>query len=433
MSRIVKVSGGDYRLQVQDGGNIYFDTTGTTSGGSYGTVTILGNLDVKGATTYVESTNTTIKDNVITVNYGLTGATIPSTVFYEGGYEIGRGQEGDAARFMFNEQIKHYDSSTSTEVNGSFVLKTVTSAQAIAGNAGTLSGIQVRSIAGDNSGDLIFDMQGGTKYLAIVNSGGTIGLLGHTISNSAYNYGAANLQPYHIPNVQYLNNYVASTYVAGGGQGIALVYNLQYPLTNNAFVQINATATSQSTFTGYTIGTTLYVTGGVTGTITTGVYISGAGISSGTQITGNLTGVGTSGASTWTINNSQTVASVGSPITILGGIGVINWYSNGTLRAVFNNSGFTQDNVRLNADTITNTSSNNLVLTATNNNVELNAVLNLDDQTWNTPAYTAGKTKLYSSSTIGPGRTGLYITNSTVQVQDELISRKRALLLSILL
>ena len=71
-----------------------------------------------------------------------------------------------------------------------------------------------------------------------------------------------------------------------------------------------------------------------------------------------------------------------------------------------------------------------MILSATTGFVEVNAVLQLDDQT--APTYSASMTKLYSS-TPGPGRTGVYITNSTVQTPDELISRNRAVLLSILL
>jgi len=40
---------------------------------------------------------------------------------------------------------------------------------------------------------------------------------------------------------------------------------------------------------------------------------------------------------------------------------------------------------------------------------------------------------MYSSSVFGPGRTGVYFTNNTITTPDELISRNRAVLLSILL
>ena len=59
-------------------------------------------------------------------------------------------------------------------------------------------------------------------------------------------------------------------------------------------------------FTGSISGTTLSATWG-SGTIAIGQRVSGIGVASGTYITANLTGVGTTGASTWTVSVSQTV------------------------------------------------------------------------------------------------------------------------------
>ena len=115
--------------------------------------------------------------------------------------------------------------------------------------------------------------------------------------------------------------------------------------------------------------------------------------------------------------------------------GIVGYFSTatGTTSGPISASGsgsLTVNNVRIYGDTITDIS-NNLVLTSATGNVEISAVLDLDNQS--TPTYTSGKTKIYSSATIGPGRTGVYVTNSTVQTPDELISRNRAVLLSILL
>ena len=93
------------------------------------------------------------------------------------------------------------------------------------------------------------------------------------------------------------------------------------------------------------------------------------------------------------------------------------------------------DNINIYTNTISNTSlSNNLVLSAVNNAVEINAVLNLDDQSTN---YTSvnGTTQIYSRSsqtTLAqtPGRTGLFFTNQITS--DELVAKNRALLFSIL-
>jgi hypothetical protein len=102
----------------------------------------------------------------------------------------------------------------------------------------------------------------------------------------------------------------------------------------------------------------------------------------------------------------------------------------GTTKAIISSSGLTVNNVNLYNDTVTNVGSNNLKLTATNNNVEINAILNLDDQS-STPSPISGTSKIYSSATAGTGKTGLFFTN--VNNTDELISKNRAVLFSILL
>jgi hypothetical protein len=83
MSRYVNVPNGNYKVSVQTGGTIYLDT-----GIETGTVEISGNLLVKGTTTTVESTITTIRDNIITLNSGETGNGISLS---EAGIEIDRG------------------------------------------------------------------------------------------------------------------------------------------------------------------------------------------------------------------------------------------------------------------------------------------------------------------------------------------------------
>lgn len=101
-----------------------------------------------------------------------------------------------------------------------------------------------------------------------------------------------------------------------------------------------------------------------------------------------------------------------------------------TQKAQISSAGLDVNNVRLAYDTISNTSlSANLILTATNNNVEINGVLNLDDQ-GSTPTAASGKTRLYSTATPGPGKTGLYFKNLTTA--DELVAKNRAVLLSMI-
>lgn len=100
------------------------------------------------------------------------------------------------------------------------------------------------------------------------------------------------------------------------------------------------------------------------------------------------------------------------------------------------------DDLLISNDSIKNVGSNNLELRATNNNIESKGIFNLDAIETLSGSYdinnTLGLTKIYASETEGPGRTGLYFVNNTVYGthsynRDELVSKNRAVLLSILL
>ena len=102
-----------------------------------------------------------------------------------------------------------------------------------------------------------------------------------------------------------------------------------------------------------------------------------------------------------------------------------------TIKASVSGAGFSVNNILMAGDTITNTAgSSNLIITANTGTVEVDATLALKDRL-SPPSITSGRTKVYSSATIGPGKTGIYFNNSTTS--DELISKNRAVLLSILL
>ena len=123
----------------------------------------------------------------------------------------------------------------------------------------------------------------------------------------------------------------------------------------------------------------------------------------------------------------------------------IQFAVNQTQRAQITANGLDVDDVNTFGHTITSTGAYNLILTAANNNVELNAVLNLDDQSA-APSVPSGKTKVYSKSVPGAGRSGLYISNtgltnistwdsatsSYASGRDELVVKNRALLFSMI-
>ena len=328
MSKVLNVSNGDYRVRVQTGGSIILDTQST-----YGKVLVIGDLDVQGQLTYIESTNTQVKDNILQLNYGQTGNGIRvvdahGNILYVSGIEIERGNYS-AAQILFDEQVQHYDPVSSTEVYGTFSLRTAD---------GILSGLQVASIANSGTTDFVFDMQGSSNVLRVANS---LGGYENNINNDN-----------DLITKKFLSNYITAT------NGVATVDRIYFPISG---------------------------------------------------------GIGSS---------TSSIEAFGSSIV---------FQISQATRAIISPTGVSVDNINLYSNTISNTGSNNLVLAAANNNVEINSVLNLDNQ-GSTPSYTTGTTKIYSSATAGPGGTGIYFTNDQAShTADELISRRRAVALSILL
>jgi len=338
MSRIVKVSNGDYRLQVQTGGNIILDTQATN-----GKVLVIGNLDVQGALTYVESTNTQITDNILQLNYGQTGNGISAGNNYTSGIEVERGNYS-AAQFIFNEQLTHYDATSSSNVSGTWSARTAN---------GTLNAIQLRTIVTDGVGNLSFDLLNSNITLRVANSS---------------NYYLNVLDDNDLVTKKWVSTYIASNYVPGSPtQGVALVDRVIYPATNGTTIS-NASSSIEANNTNIVFQ-----------------------IAQATQFTVSANG-----------------AQAGN-IQVGGGLSSSSQYN-----------------------TITNTSSNNLIITANNGYVEINAVAQLDN-VGTSVTYNSTGTQIYSSSTVGPAKTGIYFTNSSNRTPDELISRNRAVLLSILL
>ncbi len=180
MSKILRVSESDYRVKVQDGGNITLDT-----GVNIGIVRVTGNLIVDGNYTTINVQDMQVEDNVILLNkgeQGLSGVT-------EGvaGIEIDRNSLPNAQLF-WDESIDK------------FVIKT---------DDDVLAGIVVGSVATSSTTNLNFDMQSGPGTLRVVNSTG---------------YESRVTNPNDIPNKKYVNDYV---YAFGGSAVVSLI---QYPV-----------------------------------------------------------------------------------------------------------------------------------------------------------------------------------------------------------
>lgn len=105
MAKVIRTTDNDYRIIVANGGTIYLDTTGGEYDGA-GKVVVRGDLEVKGDTTTVESTITTISDNIIVLSNGNTNSGLPASLDrpYSSGIAIDRGLLAPA-RWVYDDSI----------------------------------------------------------------------------------------------------------------------------------------------------------------------------------------------------------------------------------------------------------------------------------------------------------------------------------------
>lgn len=93
MGQVIQVNG-DYNIKTREGANITLDT-----GPGVGQVVVTGNLLVEGDTLTISAENLNVKDNIIVLNDGETGAGI--TLRYSG-IQVDRGTE-PAVSFVYDE------------------------------------------------------------------------------------------------------------------------------------------------------------------------------------------------------------------------------------------------------------------------------------------------------------------------------------------
>ena len=168
-ANIIRVYG-DYKIQTI-GGSSTDRRAITIDSGDWGSVNIIGNLNVSGnasaiSTTSITTTNTDITDNIIFLNVGEEGDGITARDGQrQAGIEIVRGDRKNA-QILFDENIAWDDRTRATSKNGLFVLKT---------NDDHISGIRLNYV----------DTAGGNLYL-ISNSGGpnTTGVISVTGTNN---------------------------------------------------------------------------------------------------------------------------------------------------------------------------------------------------------------------------------------------------------
>ena len=100
-----QTSDGDIKFNINDGGS---DTTALTIDGATADVIVNGNLQVKGSTTSVETTNMTVEDPLLELNRSSSGGDVDAGIY------IQRGSAGNAAVFYWNEGNDKFQAVTST-------------------------------------------------------------------------------------------------------------------------------------------------------------------------------------------------------------------------------------------------------------------------------------------------------------------------------
>lgn len=334
MAKIVKVHGGHYKVQVDDGYRIYLDVGPREQGGG---VYISGNLYVEGTTTQVKSETVVIRDNIISLN-NESNPTHAGVTLGVSGLEINRGTRPNA-QFLFNENAPHKNAAGFT-TTGTFTFTD-------SGN--NLLGIQTTGI----------DTKGGNLYLI----GSTSGATGYVTT-----YGVAQYER----KVFDYTNYLLS------------IGPLE--LTND----VNAIPNTQAV-KDYVDSAFLYKSSNNITDYDTSVTVS------------DLSSTGFASQITFEVDNN--------------------------LKAFIDGSGVTIDSIKVYASNITSLNNNTLTLSSANAIIEANARMLLDNQN-SIPSAVAGGTYLYANATIGAGKSGLYIVNTTTS--DELVSKNRALLFSMI-
>ena len=182
MSKVLRIQDGGYKIVTKSGSEIKLDT-----GESQGRVTITGDLFVKGNTTYFDVSDLRIEDNIIVLNKNEQGAGITHPD-RQSGIMIERGTLPDV-QFYFDETIQHFNPSigqNGQNVNGTFVLKNIN---------GNLIALKINSIKTDGN-NLNIDL-GDNGALMVAPSG-------------ARDYKSRVVNGNHIPNLDFLKNYVAA-------------------------------------------------------------------------------------------------------------------------------------------------------------------------------------------------------------------------------
>jgi len=428
MSRVVKVYNSNYKVAVQPGGTITLDT-----GDLSGTTVISGNLEVKGTTTQVESTVTTIRDNIITLNYiddvdpGDSRDGIPASLGYVSGFEIDRGDRL-TARWLFDEQV--FWQLGGTDGFGTFGASFSDGQKLPINTPGIVS-----------NGNLY--VQTGNGVISVTNTNNYEEKV-FTYQNSVITpdaNGNVVIDDDHVPNAKAVKDFVEYVFanefydtIAQGDSSVAVIDEI-HTLNNVVSVTVVGNETIISTFGqhGFTTADTVNISGvQANGDPIENLNGTGIQITEIVSTTSFKVNVNTSGGNIANyVNNSGTVSKTGA------NEGRINITVEGINNTTFFSNRVELEDIRIQGSDITTTSSNqDLSISAPGTGtVKINDVLELpitphNDDVSIDPIVPDNGTKIYSKPE-GSAQTGLYYVNSN-NTRDEFIGRNRALLFSLI-
>jgi hypothetical protein len=413
MSRILKVGQSNYTVQVQSGGAITLDT-----GFKTGQVYVSGDLIVEGNTTTVESSTLTVKDNIIYLNTGETGNGV---TLGSAGIQIDRGAYQDAI-FTYDETVAGYNSTayyaTATTSSGHLITLNTTNGLTLNAKIQFLGNVTDTGLTA-----------GADYYIKTIGSGPTANRI--TVSTSL-----------------------------GGNEYTGILTKTGLSLTVNILAQLGTWVlkTADGALSNLTLK-------GIVTDATTNFTFDMHNSSNVLRV------VNAPGYETHVSNDNDIITKkyLNDYVLAIGGIAIVdrifkqnpsdpynsnagltevladstniqfNFNNGGGLatKAYFSASGLTINDINVNQTSITGTGNDNLKLTTLNSTyVEIQKTLELTDQIAMETVVDTGKTKLYSRSDLGtlsqtPGRTGIFFKNAIRG--DELVSKNRAVLLSILL
>jgi hypothetical protein len=405
MSKVVRVQDGDYKLVVgseNSEGHIIFDTNPQNGSSNQGKVTITGDLEVLGKTTTIESEDLSLKDNIIYLNVGETGTGVSALKGGKSGIQIDRGSLPDVT-VLWNETVASRNPQLGVDQLGTFVFSDVSNnLKAIATNS-------INSFGGN---------------LALISSGTGVVTVSGTADYEArvLNYSKLALE-FQISTVSRSLNTAVVTTVTPHGLVVGDLVDV-ICTSNVTFSGISitvGTVPNGNTFTYNNAGPNIVpgIPGSASGSVRPSPIIDD-------DIIPNMKAVADYArvAAAFTVSNKIQEQDTRVQVKDLdiSGVSEITFDVNGIQRALINSNGLFSGNI--------NIRNNNIVNIATDN-ILFDSVLNIPNRI-STPSTPSGYVKLYSKNTPGTGGTGLYFVN-TIGTNDELISKTKALLYSLIL